>query len=622
MLTRQVLHIIYVNIWGKVMKNLRELLLFISVLAIFGMFMGSVSAASLNLTDAELASSGVKNYTVSTGHVPGYVDVSGKNVTTPSFLNIITTYTVELNKSVKTPVNITSVAKPSSPSGSAKGTLTKSEYVTIANNIKNYITTHHTAPNYASSSIGNIRYESLVYIYSKIMDYYLNYNILPNTVLVSNIKGLDSKGVVIQKHNPPTVSSTSPANNAAEISLTSPITIKFSENIIAGVNYSKIYVKNLNTSNIVPITKTISLNTLTIKQSLNRLYNDVYQVYIPAGAIKDGYQNNLATAYTFKFSTSPSTQDLTVTNIVSPTTAVKGSKIIVSNTVKNLGNTATNGFWVAYYLTTSTTSTDIYIGERYISSLASGASNQQNTQLTIPTNISSSNYYIMVKADSTGLIKESDENNNIMYSPAKMDIINLVTTYRPVYITSDNINNTSKDNTRINNIVAALQQLGLFAVNYGLGPDKHFKILTNVTIPQNALIVDIYGGFCAGTIWEMNQSYYKYYKGNRTVFSIWIDTPITLDDIQFLPRAQDDNFTPLYGNFGGFPDFNDTNNNGIFEPGSGCVNGVIYPTKFLEEDGLDNPALFLINNGYNYLSLINEDINTIVDSILHEATNL
>lgn len=622
MLTRQVLHIIYVNIWGKVMKNLRELLLFISVLAIFGMFMGSVSAASLNLTDAELASSGVKNYTVSTGHVPGYVDVSGKNVTTPSFLNIITTYTVELNKSVKTPVNITSVAKTESPSGSATGTLTKSEYVTIANNIKNYITLHNTAPNYASSTIGNINYDSLVYIYSKIMDYYLNYNILPNTVLVSNIKGLDSKGVVIQKHNPPTVSSTSPANNAAEISLTSPITIKFSENIIAGVNYSKIYVKNLNTSNIVPITKTISLNTLTIKQSLNRLYNDVYQVYIPAGAIKDGYQNNLATAYTFKFSTSPSTQDLTVTNIVSPTTAVKGSKIIVSNTVKNLGNTATNGFWVAYYLTTSTTSTDIYIGERYISSLASGASNQQNTQLTIPTNISSSNYYIMVKADSTGLIKESDENNNIMYSPAKMDIINLVTTYRPVYITSDNINNTSKDNTRINNIVAALQQLGLFAVNYGLGPDKHFKILTNVTIPQNALIVDIYGGFCAGTIWEMNQSYYKYYKGNRTVFSIWIDTPITLDDIQFLPRAQDDNFTSLYGNFGGFPDFNDTNNNGIFEPGSGCVNGVIYPTKFLEEDGLDNPALFLINNGYNYLSLINEDINTIVDSILHEATNL
>ncbi|MGB9201211.1 Ig-like domain-containing protein [Methanobacterium sp.] len=519
------------------MKNLRGFLLFISVLAIFGMFMGSVSAASLNLTDAELASSGVKNYTTSTGHLPGYVDVSDKNVSTSSFLNIITTYTVELNKSVKTPVTIINVAKPSSPSGTAKGTLTKSEYVTIANNIKNYINTHQTAPNYASSSIGNIRYESLVYIYSKIMDYYLTYNSLPNTVLVSDINGVDSKGVIINNNKPPLVSSTSPTNNAAGVSLTSPITIKFSENIIAGVNYSKIYVKNLNTNNIVPITKTISLNTLTIKQSLNRLINDNYQVYIPSGSLKDGYGNNLATAYTFKFSTSPSTQDLTVTNVVAPITGTKGATIIVQNTVKNLGNTATKGFWVAYYITTSTTSTNIYIGERYISSLAAGAINQQNTQLTIPTNISSGNYLIKVKADSTSLIKESNENNNIMYSPGKINIINLTTTYRPVYITSDNINNTSEDNTRINNIVAALQKLGLFAVNYGLGPGDHFTILQNVTIPQNALIVDIYGGFCAGTIWEMNQSYYNYFKGNRTVFTIWIDTPITLDDIQFLPRA-------------------------------------------------------------------------------------
>ncbi len=176
-----------------------------------------------------------------------------------------------------------------------------------------------------------------------------------------------------------------------------------------------------------------------------------------------------------------------------------------------------------------------------------------------------------------------------------------------------------EDNARINNIVIALQQLGLFAVNYGLGPNSHYNILLNVTIPQNALIVDIYGGFCAGTIWEMNQSSYKYYKSSRDVFSIWINTPITLDDIQFLQRSHDDNFTPLYGTPGGFPNFNDTDNDGIFEPGPGYVNGIIYPTKLLEEDGLDNPALFLINSGYNYLSLLNEDVSTIVDSIFKEA---
>lgn len=344
-------------------------------------------------------------------------------------------------------------------------------------------------------------------------------------------------------------------------------------------------------------------------------------MYIPSGAVKDKYGYNLATAYTFKFSTSPSTQDLTVINVIVPNTGVKGATIIVPNTIKNLGNTAASGFWVTYYLTTSTTNALTYMGERYINSLAAGASNQQNTQLTIPTTISSGNYFIMVKADSTGIIKESNENNNVRYTPTKINIIN-ATDYRPVYITSDNINNTLEDNTRINNIVTALQQLGLFAVNYGLGPNEHYSILQNITIPQNALIVDIYGGFCVGTIWEMNQSYYKYYKGNRTVFPIWIDTPITLGDIQFLPRAQDDNFTLLYGTPGGFPNFNDTNNNGIFEPRSGYLNGVIYPTKLLEKDRLNNPALFLINNGYTYLSLLNEDINTIVDNIFHEATNL
>ena len=115
------------------MKNIKGFLVFISIVAIFALFMGSVSAANLNLTDAELASSGVKNYTTATGHVPGYVVVSNKNVTTPVFLNTISTYTVELNKNVKTSVTLTSVTKPVSPTGSAKGTLKKSEYVNIAN---------------------------------------------------------------------------------------------------------------------------------------------------------------------------------------------------------------------------------------------------------------------------------------------------------------------------------------------------------------------------------------------------------------------------------------------------------------------------------------------------------
>jgi len=103
--------------------------------------------------------------------------------------------------------------------------------------------------------------------------------------------------------NPPKVYFTSPANNAIGVSLNSPITIKFTKNIAAGINYSKIYVKNLSTGKIVAITKTISGNTLTIKQTFSRLSKDTYQVYIPSASIKDTAGNNLAATYIFKFKT-------------------------------------------------------------------------------------------------------------------------------------------------------------------------------------------------------------------------------------------------------------------------------------------------------------------------------
>jgi methionine-rich copper-binding protein CopC len=99
----------------------------------------------------------------------------------------------------------------------------------------------------------------------------------------------------------PKVVSTYPTSNAHGVSLTSPITIKFCENILAGVNYSKIYVKNLKTGKVVGIRKTISGNTLTIKQSISRLANDSYEVVIPSAAVKDINGNNLKVSYIFKF---------------------------------------------------------------------------------------------------------------------------------------------------------------------------------------------------------------------------------------------------------------------------------------------------------------------------------
>ena len=96
---------------------------------------------------------------------------------------------------------------------------------------------------------------------------------------------------------------TSPVNNATGVSLTSPVTVKFNDNILEGVNYNKIYIENLATDKLVNITKTVSGDTLTLTG--NRSFGDSYLVYLPVGAVTDIYGHNLTSIYSFTFTTIP-----------------------------------------------------------------------------------------------------------------------------------------------------------------------------------------------------------------------------------------------------------------------------------------------------------------------------
>jgi hypothetical protein len=95
---------------------------------------------------------------------------------------------------------------------------------------------------------------------------------------------------------------TNPKYNAINVPLTTPLTITFSENILKGITYNNIYVKNVKTGKLVQITKTISKNTLIIKTTKSRLHNDKYIINIPKSAFKD-LAGNLTAAYTIKFKT-------------------------------------------------------------------------------------------------------------------------------------------------------------------------------------------------------------------------------------------------------------------------------------------------------------------------------
>jgi len=130
--------------------------------------------------------------------------------------------------------------------------------------------------------------------------------VILHTGSVTDLAGnpLALKSCIFSVTIPPTVTKTNPVNNAVNFSLTAPITITFSENIKAGPNYSGIYMKNLSTGKLVSITKSISGKTLTIKMVSSRLSKNTYQIYLPAGAVKDAAGNSLASAYTLKFKTS------------------------------------------------------------------------------------------------------------------------------------------------------------------------------------------------------------------------------------------------------------------------------------------------------------------------------
>ncbi|UTB32334.1 MAG: PQQ-binding-like beta-propeller repeat protein [Methanobacterium sp. ERen5] len=100
---------------------------------------------------------------------------------------------------------------------------------------------------------------------------------------------------------PPKVTVTKPANKKTNVSKTSSITIKFSENIKASTNINKITIKN-SKGKTITLKKTLKGNTLTIKTA-SKSAKTWYTVTIPTGSVKDTAGNTLTKPYSFKFKT-------------------------------------------------------------------------------------------------------------------------------------------------------------------------------------------------------------------------------------------------------------------------------------------------------------------------------
>ncbi len=157
----------------------------IANLAVWATKTSTSTPTTSKVTSSQVASaaSTVKKYYETNKRLPTSVTINSYQVNMPKFLYLLTTATTQLNSGSTASISIKSVSAPSSISGTIKsGTIAKSEFLTIAKSITNFINTNGRAPNFVTSSLGKMSYTKVIYMYSKILNFYKSYGRLPNTV--------------------------------------------------------------------------------------------------------------------------------------------------------------------------------------------------------------------------------------------------------------------------------------------------------------------------------------------------------------------------------------------------------------------------------------------------------
>ena len=145
------------------------------------------TTGSVTISDIVAAANTLKSTIDSKKSVPSTVSVGGVSYSTPKFLYMMTK-AVEYINNGKTSEQILPVAAeaPKNPSGTAKaGNLTTKDFVDLATRVSKYIVDNGQAPNYASSSLGNIKYESLVDAFARILSFYHSDKRLPGQVTIN-----------------------------------------------------------------------------------------------------------------------------------------------------------------------------------------------------------------------------------------------------------------------------------------------------------------------------------------------------------------------------------------------------------------------------------------------------
>ena len=131
------------------------------------------------------------------------------------------------------------------------------------------------------------------------------------------------------------------------------------------------------------------------------------------GRIAESNENNNALAGNV-ISVTKRYPDLIMTNVSGPTSARLKQTATFAATVQNTGVVGAGEGYVGFYLSTDVniSTSDVYLGQAYQSSLASGGQQEVSLTVTIPANLARGSYYIGALADRGSVVAETDETNN------------------------------------------------------------------------------------------------------------------------------------------------------------------------------------------------------------------
>jgi subtilase family serine protease len=223
---------------------------------------------------------------------------------------------------------------------------------------------------------------------------------------------------------------TPPSNAVTGQSITMPVTIKNQGSTSANYFYTTLY---LSTDSAITTADSYLGNVSTMSPLAPGAQVTMnYTVVVPSvtagnyyiGAIVD-YDNRIGESSEINNSLAGSPTmigygpDLTITTLTPPATTTTGQQITIPVLIKNQGSTVANYFFTRLYLSmdNSITSSDTYLGEIFVSSLAPGTQQTLNYTFTTP-NMASGTYYFGAITDATNTVGESDEANNTLATTA------------------------------------------------------------------------------------------------------------------------------------------------------------------------------------------------------------